>query len=212
MIDDLVTKGTNEPYRMFTSRAEYRLKLRADNADQRLSPLGEELACMGRDRIAQWHGKRDALAAARAIGGALTATPAELAKHGFEVPQDGKRRTLAEILTLPHMRIAELRAIWPSLAAMAPEIAEQLETDAQYHYYLARQEADIEAYRRDEALEIPVDLDYGAVGSLSAEVRQKLEAAQPPTLGAAARISGVTPAAVIALLRHVKRSDGSRLT
>ena len=205
MIDDLVTKGTNEPYRMFTSRAEYRLKLRADNADQRLSPFGEALNCLSRERIKRWHEKRDALIRARSLSKQLTATSSELTKQGFGVSNDGKRRTLEEILALPGIKISALYPLWPALSKLMPDVIEQLQIDAQYSHYLARQDADIEAYRRDEALEIPVDLDYAEVGSLSTEARQKLETAQPRTLGAAARISGVTPAAIIALLRHVKR-------
>ncbi len=209
MIDDLVTKGTNEPYRMFTSRAEYRLKLRADNADQRLSPLGEGLNCLSNERIKCWHKKRDELIHARLLSEQVTATPSELAREGIGVPKDGKRRTLEEILALPGIKIPALLPLWPELSKLTPGVAEQLEIDAQYSHYLERQDADIEAYRRDETLEIPVDLDYAEVGSLSTEARQKLEVAQPTTLGAAARLSGVTPAAVIALLRYVKRKSVS---
>ena len=207
MIDDLVTKGTNEPYRMFTSRAEYRLKLRADNADQRLTPLGEELGCLSGERKKKWFKKNEALDKARSLCVRLSATSSELIKKGFCVPRDGKRRTVKDALSLPNMKISGLATIWPELGNLKKDIIDQLEIDAQYSHYLERQEADIEAYRRDEGLKIPADLDYDLVGSLSAEVRQKLEAAQPATLGAAARISGVTPAAVIALLRYVKRKD-----
>jgi len=210
MIDDLVTKGTSEPYRMFTSRAEYRLRLRADNADQRLSPLGESLGCLSPERLKVWRAKASALETARSMAGDLSATPTELVKQGFSVPADGTRRTVADLLSLPGLTVSALSKMWPSLASVQRVIAEQLETDAQYRHYLERQEADIAAYQRDEALKLPMDLDYGSVGSLSTEVRQKLENARPTTLGSAARISGVTPAAIIALLRHVKRSDASR--
>jgi tRNA uridine 5-carboxymethylaminomethyl modification enzyme len=205
LIDDLVSKGTNEPYRMFTSRAEFRLTLRADNADQRLTPLGEKVGCIGAVRRRHWAEKRDALAAARAAARALRATPPKLSAHGIRVSQDGVARSALDLLAFPGIDMALLAGLWPALAAVEPAIAEQLEIDALYASYIERQDLDIEAYRRDEALRLPADLDYGTVGSLSTEVREKLEAARPATLGAASRISGVTPAALVALLRYVKR-------
>ena len=205
LIDDLVTKGTTEPYRMFTSRAEYRLTLRADNADQRLTPLGERLGCVSAARRRRWGAKRDALAAARALVEGLGATPQTLAKHGLTVSQDGVRRTAMDLLAFPNVTLDTLAGVWPELSGIAPAIAEQVEVDALYRSYILRQAADIEAYRRDEALKLPADLDYRDVGSLSTEVREKLAEARPATLGAASRISGVTPAALVALLRHVKR-------
>lgn len=205
LIDDLVTKGTGEPYRMFTSRAEYRLKLRADNADQRLTPIGEEAGCVGAARRRHWERKRAGLAAARALALSLRATPPQLAAHGLRVSQDGVTRSALDLLAFPDIGLPALAGLWPVLGAIEPAIAEQLEIDALYAKYLERQEADIKAYRRDEGLSLPADLDYGTVGSLSAEVREKLSASRPATLGAASRISGVTPAALVALLRHVKR-------
>jgi tRNA uridine 5-carboxymethylaminomethyl modification enzyme len=205
LIDDLVTKGTNEPYRMFTSRAEFRLSLRADNADQRLTPLGEKAGCIGAARRRHWDAKRNALAAARMMARSLRATPPQLTAHGIRVSQDGVARSAMDLLAFPGVDMALLAGVWPALAAIEPTIAEQLEIDALYASYIERQDSDILAYRRDEALRLPVDLDYGTVGSLSTEVREKLEAARPATLGAASRISGVTPAALVALLRHVKR-------
>jgi tRNA uridine 5-carboxymethylaminomethyl modification enzyme len=205
LIDDLVTKGTNEPYRMFTSRAEFRLSLRADNADQRLTALGETAGCIGAARRRHWDAKRNALAAARMTARSLRATPLQLAAHGIRVSQDGVARSAMDLLAFPGIDMARLAGVWPALAAIKPAIAEQLEIDALYASYIERQDSDILAYRRDEALRLPTDLDYGTVGSLSTEVREKLEAARPATLGAASRISGVTPAALVALLRHVKR-------
>jgi tRNA uridine 5-carboxymethylaminomethyl modification enzyme len=205
LIDDLVTKGTNEPYRMFTSRAEFRLSLRADNADQRLTALGETAGCIGAARRRHWDAKRNALAAARMTARSLRATPPQLAGHGIRVSQDGVARSAMDLLAFPGIDMARLAGVWPALAAIKPAIAEQLEIDALYASYIERQDSDILAYRRDEALRLPTDLDYGTVGSLSTEVREKLEAARPATLGAASRISGVTPAALVALLRHVKR-------
>jgi tRNA uridine 5-carboxymethylaminomethyl modification enzyme len=209
LIDDLVTKGTNEPYRMFTSRAEYRLKLRADNADQRLTPIGEKMGCISTHRTRRWAEKRTALADAQALARDLTATPQQLAAHGIKVSHDGVARDAITLLAFPGIGLSELAAVWPSLGELTPEIGEQLEIDALYASYIERQDADIRAYRRDEALRLPADLNYGNVGSLSTEVREKLEAVRPETLGAAARISGVTPAALIALLRHVQRETGS---
>ena len=205
LIDDLVTKGTNEPYRMFTSRAEFRLSLRADNADQRLTALGETAGCIGAARRRHWDAKRNALAAARMTARSLRATPPQLAAHGIRVSQDGVARSAMDLLAFPGIDIALLAGVWPALAAVEPGIAEQLEIDALYASYIERQDSDIQAYRRDEALRLPADLDYGTVGSLSTEAREKLEGARPVTLGAASRISGVTPAALVALLRHVKR-------
>jgi tRNA uridine 5-carboxymethylaminomethyl modification enzyme len=205
LIDDLVTRGTSEPYRMFTSRAEYRLSLRADNADQRLTPVGERVGAVGAARAAAFGAKRRLLADARAMARELAASPSALARHGLTVNADGVPRSAAELLAHPDIDVARLAAIWPQLAALPPAIAEQLEIDARYAGYLDRQERDIAAFRRDEALLLPEALDYAAIGGLSAEVRGKLATARPATLGAAGRISGVTPAALVALLRHVKR-------
>jgi tRNA uridine 5-carboxymethylaminomethyl modification enzyme len=205
LIDDLVTRGTSEPYRMFTSRAEYRLSLRADNADQRLTPIGERIGAIGKARAGAFAAKRLALGEARALAHGLKASPSALARHGLTVNADGVPRTAAELLAHPDIDVARLAAIWPQLGEIAPAIAEQLEIDARYSGYLNRQARDIAAFRRDEALMLPDALDYGAVGGLSAEVRGKLAAARPATLGAASRISGVTPAALVALLQHVKR-------
>jgi tRNA uridine 5-carboxymethylaminomethyl modification enzyme len=207
MIDDLTTRGTAEPYRMFTSRAEYRLRLRADNADQRLTGKGMTLGCVGRERAEAFTDKMTALDAARELVGGLNATPPELARAGFAVNQDGVRRSAADLLRYPDIDWARVTQLWPQLADIADDIAEQVQIDALYAGYLDRQEADIRAFRRDEAMVLPADLDVDAIGSLSAEIRQKLRAAKPATLGAASRIQGMTPAAVIALLRHVKRRD-----
>jgi tRNA uridine 5-carboxymethylaminomethyl modification enzyme len=207
MIDDLTTRGTAEPYRMFTSRAEYRLRLRADNADQRLTGKGMTLGCVGRERAEAFTDKMTALDAARELVGGLNATPPELARAGFAINQDGVRRSAADLLRYPDIDWARVTQLWPQLADIADDIAEQVQIDALYAGYLDRQEADIRAFRRDEAMVLPADLDVDAIGSLSAEIRQKLRAAKPATLGAASRIQGMTPAAVIALLRHVKRRD-----
>ncbi|HVH81242.1 MAG TPA: tRNA uridine-5-carboxymethylaminomethyl(34) synthesis enzyme MnmG [Stellaceae bacterium] len=205
LIDDLVTRGTSEPYRMFTSRAEYRLFLRADNADQRLTPMGERVGAVGRERWSVFAAKRAALAEARDLARRLQATPSALARHGLTVNADGVPRSAAELLAHPDIDVARLTSIWPELCGISPTIAEQLEIDARYSGYLDRQARDIAAFRRDETLSLPDELDYAAVGSLSAEVHAKLAAARPATLGAAARISGVTPAALVALLQYVKR-------
>ncbi|HEY5209286.1 MAG TPA: tRNA uridine-5-carboxymethylaminomethyl(34) synthesis enzyme MnmG [Stellaceae bacterium] len=205
LIDDLVTRGTTEPYRMFTSRAEYRLVLRADNADQRLTAIGQGIGCVGPGRAASFAAKATALAAGRALVGQRRLSPTALRAHGLTVNEDGVARSAADLLANPDLNLARLSAIWPDLAGIAPPIAEQIEIDARYAGYLERQEAEIRAFRRDEALILPRALDYGAVGSLSHEVRGKLAAARPETLGAASRISGVTPAALAALLRYVKR-------
>jgi tRNA uridine 5-carboxymethylaminomethyl modification enzyme len=206
LVDDLVTRGTSEPYRMFTSRAEYRLVLRADNADQRLTPRGIALGCVGAARMSAFARKQAALERARAALDRLSMTPPALGRHGIAVNEDGVPRSARELLALPAMTVQRLAAVWPELTRIEPECAEQLEIDARYAGYLERQEADIRAFRRDEALLLPADLDYQHVGSLSAEIRSKLQQARPTTLGAAARISGVTPAALVALLKYVRRA------
>jgi len=205
LIDDLVSLGITEPYRMFTSRAEYRLWLRADNADQRLTPRGVAIGCVGSERARMFHVKQSALAEAKATALRLTASPSALAKRGVAINQDGVVRSALDLLAYPDMDWARLVTLWPELASIPVDITEQLTIDARYEGYLSRQREDIAAYRRDEALALPGDLDYGAVGSLSNEVRQKLAAHKPATLGQAARISGVTPAALVALLKYVRR-------
>ena len=208
LIDDLVTRGTDEPYRMFTSRAEYRLTLRADNADQRVTPIGLRAGAIGGERARAFAEKSAALEAARLLVGKLRLSPSALRRHGLSVNADGVARSAGELLAYPGIDVARLAAIWPALGALAPAVAEQLEIDARYAGYLGRQARDIGAFRRDEALLLPESLDYTAVGSLSAEIRGKLAASCPATLGAAARISGVTPAALVALLQYVKRQPG----
>src|SRR5471032_2518113 len=205
LIDDLVSLGVTEPYRMFTSRAEYRLWLRADNADQRLTEKGIALGCVGSERARVFHVKQAALDTARTLARSLTASPSALAKQGVAINQDGVVRSALDLLAYPDVDWARLVALWPELAPTPGCIAEQLTIDARYEGYLGRQRQDIAAYRRDEALELPAALDYAAVGSLSNEVRQKLQAHKPATLGQAARISGVTPAALVALLKYVRR-------
>lgn len=205
LIDDLVTRGTEEPYRMFTSRAEYRLVLRADNADQRLTPYGLALGCVSSVRAKVFSAKSEALTAARALAQSLKLTPSQLQRYGFAVKSDGVARSAVDMLGRPDISFTSLCAIWPELASIQKDIAEQIEIDGRYAGYLERQHADIRAFRRDESLVLPRDLDYRTIGSLSTEIRQKLEAAQPENLGAAARVSGVTPAALIALLRYVRR-------
>ncbi|MEI6558532.1 MAG: tRNA uridine-5-carboxymethylaminomethyl(34) synthesis enzyme MnmG [Rhodospirillaceae bacterium] len=208
MVDDLITLGTSEPYRMFTSRAEYRLLLRADNADQRLTPRGLALGCIGAERAAAFRNYAGALEAARGQIASLGGTPTELRRAGLPVNQDGIWRSAADLLRYPEIDLTALARLWPDLAALAPTVAEQIEIDGKYSGYLDRQEADIRAFRKDEALALPATLDVDAIGSLSTEIRQKLRQTRPATLGAAARIPGMTPAALIALLRFVKRRPG----
>ena len=207
MIDDLVTRGVTEPYRMFTSRAEYRLRLRADNADQRLTEKGAALGCVGAARAQAFRRKAARLEEARRLASDLAATPSELQGYGFAVNMDGMRRTAFELLAYPKASVRRLADIWPALSEISPDIAEQLEAEARYAGYLDRQEADIRAYRRDESLVLPQRIDYGAIPSLSNEVRQILSRSRPATLGAAARLPGMTPAALVALLRYVRRGS-----
>ncbi|HLN25908.1 MAG TPA: tRNA uridine-5-carboxymethylaminomethyl(34) synthesis enzyme MnmG [Patescibacteria group bacterium] len=207
MIDDLVTRGTSEPYRMFTSRAEYRLVLRADNADLRLTAKGQAVGCVGSVRAASFAAKSAGLDQGRALMAASAGSPNELRTYGLNVNLDGVRRSAFDLLRYPEITWAALVAVWPDLGGLRRDIAEQLEIEGRYAGYLERQAGDIAAFRRDEGLLLPDDLDYAAIGSLSAEVRLKLSQARPATLGAAGRIPGVTPAALTALLGAVKRLD-----
>ncbi len=207
LIDDLITRGTSEPYRMFTSRAEYRLILRADNADQRLTGKGLALGCVGEERRRAYSAKAEALAAGRVLMNDLAATPTVLRDKGFNVNLDGVRRSAFALLRYPDISWEQIAALWPDLQGLRRDVAEQLEIEGRYAGYLDRQAGDIAAFRRDEALLLPEDLDYAEIGSLSTEVRLKLETARPATLGAASRIPGVTPAAITALLAHVKRAQ-----
>ena len=206
MIDDLVSRGVTEPYRMFTSRAEYRLTLRADNADQRLTARGVAVGCVGPGRRRQHEAKMAALAAARDLARSVSLTPSEARRHGLALNLDGQRRSAFELLSHPNISVAELARVWPQLGDLPPKIAEQVEIDAKYEVYLSRQAADIAAYRRDEGLELPEGLDYSQLPGLSAEVRQKLNSARPRTIGHAARMDGITPAALTLLVAYLKRN------
>jgi tRNA uridine 5-carboxymethylaminomethyl modification enzyme len=205
MIDDLVTRGVTEPYRMFTSRAEYRLTLRADNADQRLTGKGITLGCVGAERAAAFGAKMAALEDARQLAKSLTVTPNEAERHGLALKKDGQRRSAIDLLSYPNIGMAEVSRVWPQLANIPANIATQVETDAKYSVYLARQSADVAAYRRDESLELPETIEYAAMTALSMEVRQKLESIRPRTVGQAGRIDGMTPAALTLLAAQVRR-------
>src|SRR5450756_992517 len=204
MIDDLVTRGITEPYRMFTSRAEYRLTLRADNADQRLTDKGLALGCVGSARALRHASKMAALNAAKTLSQSLSVTPNEAAKHGLTLNRDGQRRSAFELLAYPEIGWPEVRGIWPELSAVDPSIAVHLEIDAKYDVYLKRQTADVDAFRRDEGL-ILGEIDYRAVPGLSNEARAKLEAARPRTVGQAGRLDGLTPAALGILAAYLRR-------
>jgi len=204
MIDDLVVRGVDEPYRMFTSRAEFRLRLRADNADRRLTGRGIELGCVREPRQHLFHVKQNALEALEAKLTALTASPSELEAVGLPGSSDGKRRTALELFGRFGPSSTGLLALWPQIADTPMWARESLSTDAQYATYLARQEADVAAFKRDETMELPNDVDFWKIEGLSTEARQKLTASRPRTIGAAARTPGVTPAAITALLRRVR--------
>jgi tRNA uridine 5-carboxymethylaminomethyl modification enzyme len=204
MIDDLVTRGISEPYRMFTSRAEYRLTLRADNADQRLTEKGIALGCVGSARTRHHRAKMDALNTARTLSKSLTITPNEAIKHGLSLNRDGQRRSAFELMAYPDIGWRQVRAIWPELSAIDPVIATHLEIDAKYDVYLERQSADVEAFRRDEGMVLS-EVDYQQVPGLSNEVRAKLEKARPFTVGQAGRIDGMTPAALGILAAYLRR-------
>jgi tRNA uridine 5-carboxymethylaminomethyl modification enzyme len=206
MIDDLTTHGVSEPYRMFTSRAEYRLRLRADNADQRLTPRGLALGCVGAERARTFSARRAELDRTRELAESLKASPAALAKLGLPVRQDGVVRSAFEWMRFPEIGWAHAAEIWPELAAVPPPVAEVVETDARYATYLERQDEDVEAFRRDEALTLPADLDFAGVPGLSNEMVERLAKARPATLGQAARVAGVTPSALTALLVHARRA------
>lgn len=206
MIDDLVTLGTQEPYRMFTSRAEYRLRLRADNADLRLTRRGMDIGCVGTHRTGVFLAREQAVVEAMELCDRLQATPNELVRAGLKINQDGQRRTVKQLLGYPGITWEGLSALWPELSGVSDHAREQVEIEAQYVGYLDRQEADVLAFRKDESLLLPADLDYAAISGLSNEVRAKLAHVRPATLGQAARISGVTPSALTLLLSYVRRA------
>jgi tRNA uridine 5-carboxymethylaminomethyl modification enzyme len=210
MVDDLVTRGVTEPYRMFTSRAEYRLTLRADNADQRLTDKGIALGCVSSERSQRHRAKMAALNEARRMAETLNVTPNEAARHGLELRRDGQRRSAFDLLSYPDIGVADIARIWPRFGELDRKIAEQLETDAKYAVYLDRQAADVESYRRDEALVLGDDLDYAALAGLSNEVRHKLQTQKPRTIGHAGRIDGITPAALTLLAAYLNRERRRR--
>jgi tRNA uridine 5-carboxymethylaminomethyl modification enzyme len=210
MIDDLTTRGVTEPYRMFTSRAEYRLTLRSDNADQRLTGQGLAIGCVGSERAARHRDKAAALGAARALARSVSLSPTEAQRHGLALNRDGQRRTAFDLLAYPNLGLADLARIWPAFGALSPAIAAQLEIDAKYAVYLDRQAQDVAAYRRDESLVLSDDLDFTQVAGLSNEMKQKFSAHRPRTVGQAGRLDGVTPAALTLLAAHVRRDGGRR--
>lgn len=207
MIDDLVTKGVSEPYRMFTSRAEYRLSLRADNADMRLTPLGISAGLVGTERAAAFRQRASSVNQGLDLARSLSLTSGEAARKGLRVNQDGLRRTALDLLGMPEVGWTGVCALWPELGSLSPDVVDALEAEALYAGYIQRQEADVAALRREDGLALPASLDYAAMPSLSAELRHKLQVVRPATLGQASRMDGMTPAALAVILGHVKRRD-----
>jgi tRNA uridine 5-carboxymethylaminomethyl modification enzyme len=205
MVDDLVTRGVSEPYRIFTSRAEFRLRLRADNADQRLTPVGLDLGCIGADRAQAFAAKSRTLTWGRRELEALSLTPTEAVRQGLEVNRDGRRRSAFELLAYPGITLTRLAGIWPLLGHLPPWAAAQLEVDARYATYVQQQDADVSVLRKEEAIRLPLEIDYAGIAGLSSEVKQRLERARPTTIAQAGRLEGVTPAALMLLLAHVKK-------
>jgi len=210
LIDDLVTKGTKEPYRMFTSRSEYRLLLRSDNADQRLTPLGISVGCVSSYRKKQFDKKTQMLIEGFDVAKKLVLSPNQLQKKNIKIKLDGKKRSVMELLSYKNINFRKLEKIWPQLKALNPVVKEQIEIESIYSSYLARQRADIDDFKREEGLLIPKTTNFKKVGSLSNEIVEKLTNIRPPTLGAASRISGVTPAAIIAIMRFLKKQKNNK--
>ena len=210
MIDDLVTRGVTEPYRMFTSRAEYRLTLRADNADQRLTPLGIAAGCVKSERRQAFAAKAKWLAEGEKLLRSLTLTPDQAAKHGLSINRDGRRRSAFELLAYPEIELSRVAEIWPEIRTIDVRIADQLSANARYAVYVKRQELDIASFRKDEGIAIPADFLFAALPGLSTELRQKLERHRPASLGQAARLDGMTPAALMLLLAHLKKGPAAK--
>ena len=210
LIDDLVTKGTKEPYRMFTSRSEYRLLLRSDNADQRLTPIGIEIGCVEKPREKIFKNKIANIKRGFKITKGLISTPSNLQKHNIKIKLDGKKRSAFELLSYKSLNFKKLEKIWPELKSLDADTKEQIEIESTYSNYLSRQRADIEDFKKEEGLKIPKIIEYKKVGSLSNEIIEKLTKTKPPTLGAASRISGVTPAAIIAIMRYIKKTNNQK--
>ena len=209
LIDDLVTQGVTEPYRMFTSRSEYRLSLRSDNAEERLTAKGMAWGLVSGERAERYVAHQAALDEARLLLKSLSLTPTEAVQKGLKINQDGIRRSAFDILSYPDQSLAALAKIWPELGRFGSGMADRLENDARYAVYLERQERDIAAYRRDESLSLPNDLDYAAVSGLSAELRLKLDTVRPQTLGQAGRIEGMTPAALTLLAARARKTPAA---
>ena len=210
LIDDLVTKGTKEPYRMFTSRSEYRLLLRSDNADQRITPLGINLGCISKERQTIFEEKLFRIKKGFSIVKNNKISPNQLSKYGIKTKHDGKKRSIFELLSFSNITFNKLKNIWPEIKKIDSETKEQIKIEAQYSGYLERQRSDIEDFKKDEELKIPQPINYNNIGSLSNEIIEKLSNVNPPTIGAASRVSGVTPAAIIAILRYIKKNKNKK--
>jgi len=210
LIDDLVTKGTKEPYRMFTSRSEYRLLLRSDNADQRLTQLGIDAGCVSLFREEEFRKKMNNLKKGFNLVKKLFLSPNQLQKKNIKIKLDGKKRSVMDLLSYKNINFKKLEKIWPELILLEPDVKEQIEIESIYSTYLVRQRADIDDFKKEEGLLIPKTTNFNNVGSLSNEIIEKLTTIQPPTLGAASRISGVTPAAIIAIMRYLKKQKNNK--
>ncbi|MDF2689008.1 MAG: tRNA uridine(34) 5-carboxymethylaminomethyl synthesis enzyme MnmG, partial [Microvirga sp.] len=208
LVDDLITRGVSEPYRMFTSRSEYRLSLRIDNVDERLTGKGLEIGCVGPMREAHFRNSQEEIRETRQQLHTLALTPKEAARHGLELNQDGIRRSAYQLLSYPNIGWSDLGRIWPDLIAVSAPVRDRLETDATYAVYLDRQQADIAAYRRDESVVLEESIDFKGLPGLSNEIKAKLDLVRPRTIGQAARIEGITPAALTLLAAHARKAPG----